>query len=224
MRREEANVHDTGRDQGTTAGRRLLLSLAVAFAMAQAIAGCSAPGESRRPARLEIQEEVGFVITEDAEISSAVRADYEEAVRLLEQGRNEQGLALLEKAAEAAPHLSAPQIDLGIAYRRAGNLEAAEEHLQKALAGNPDHPVAHNELGIVYRESGRFDAARQSYEAALAIYPGFHFARRNLAVLCDLYLKDLQCALEQYQAYIATAPGDEEAEMWLADLRNRMSE
>lgn len=204
----------------TTFARSVLSSLA----MALAVAGCSATGESRRPARMEVQEEVGFVITEEVRISSAVRADYEEALRLLELGRNEQGIELLARAAEAAPQLSAPQIDLGIAYHRAGDLESAEQHLLKALVLNPEHPVVHNELGIVYRKSGRFAEARQSYEAALAIYPGFHFARRNLAILCDLYLADLQCALEQYQAYLETAPEDEEAGMWLADIRNRVNQ
>lgn len=185
--------------------------------------GCSTSGpaaESR--ARIEIQEEVGFVITEEARISHEIRADYEEAMRLLEQGRSTRGIELLGKAADNAPQLSAPRIDLAIVHHRAGNLAAAEEQLQKALTINPNHPVAHNELGIVYRKSGRFAEARTSYEAALAIYPDFHFARRNLAILCDLYLGDMQCALEQYQAYISTVPQDAEADMWLADLRNRM--
>lgn len=199
------------------AGRMLPLLLA-----ALAVSGCGAPGKARPTARLEIQENVGFVITEEARISSDVRADYERAVRLLEQGDAEQGIELLTKAAEEAPLLSAPHIDLGIALRRAGEFAAAEEHFENALAANPDHPVAHNELGILYRQTGRFAEARRSYEAALAIYPGFHFARRNLAILCDLYLGDLPCALEQYGAYLEKAPNDEEAAMWMADARNRL--
>jgi Flp pilus assembly protein TadD len=194
------------------------------LATALLIAGCGVSAVSQKPARIEIQEEVGFVITEDARINSAVRADYEEALRLLGQGNNAEGIALLAKAAEEAPQLSAPRIDLGIAYQQAGDLGAAEEQLQKALAINPEHPVVHNELGIVYRKSGRFAEARRSYEAALAIYPSFHFARRNLAILCDLYLADMECALEQYLAYVETAPEDEEVAMWLADIRNRMNQ
>lgn len=198
---------------------------ALLVGIALMMSGCGVSGpvvESQ--ARIEIQEEVGFVITEEARISNEIRADYEEAVRLLEQGQNTRGVELLGKAAQDAPHVSAPRIDLGIAYHRAGDLAAAEEQLQQALQINPDHPVVHNELGIVYRKSGRFLEARKSYEAALAIYPGFHFARRNLAILCDLYLGDLQCALEQYQAYIGTVPQDDEVEMWLADVRNRMDQ
>ena len=189
---------------------------------ALAVSGCGTPGKARPTARMEIQADVGFVITEEARISSDVRADYERAVRLLEQGEAEQGIELLTKTAEQAPLLSAPHIDLGIALRRAGEFAAAEEHLENALAANPDHPAAHNELGILYRQTGRFAEARRSYEAALAIYPGFHFARRNLGILCDLYLGDLPCALEQYGAYLEKAPNDEQAAMWMADVRNRL--
>ncbi len=184
-----------------------------------------APAAPKRPtvkANIEIQEAVGFTITEEAKISSDVRLDYDRALMMLEQGRHDEGVALLESVAEATPNLSAPRIDLGIAYHRASDLEAATRNLQLALEINLNHPIAHNELGIVHRKSGRFAAAKSSYEAALSIYPGYHYARRNLAVLCDLYLADLDCALRNYEAYMGTVPGDEEASMWIADIRNRM--
>lgn len=190
---------------------------------------CSACASStstakRTPARIDIQEAVGFTITEEKKISNDVRLDYDQALSLLDQGLHDQGVALLEAVAEAAPNLSAPHIDLGVAYHRAGNLEAAETSLQLALESNPNHPIAHNELGIVYRKTGRFAEARRSYEAALAIYPGYHYARRNLAILCDLYLADLSCALRNYEAYMATVPSDEEASMWIADIRYRIGQ
>ena len=199
-------------------------SILVALSAALVAACATTPEPVRAPVNIEIQEAVGFTITEEARIGGDVRADYETAVSYLQQGRHDEGIALLEQVAAAAPDLSAPRIDLGIAQHEAGDLKAAEENLLRALESNPEQPVAHNELGIIYRKTGRFADARKSYEAALAVYPGFHFARRNLAILCDLYLADLECALDNYEAYMKTVPGDEEASMWIADIRYRLDQ
>lgn len=204
--------------------RKMASSIIALTTLSLLLAGCMASAPVRKPARVEVQEEVGFTISEDARINGNVRTDYQDAVIDLQQGRQQEGISKLESVTEAAPDLSAPHIDLGIAYHRAGDLEAAEQQLLRALESYPEHPIAHNELGIVYRKSGRFKEARERYEAALAFYPGFHFARRNLAVLCDLYLADLDCALQNYEAYLKTVPRDDEASMWVADLRMRMGQ
>lgn len=175
------------------------------------------------PARVEVDEGVGFTVTEVASLGSDVRASYREALQRLAQGDTQGGIALLKDVVEKAPDATAPYIDLGMAYARAEDYEAAVQSYLSALAVTPNHPVAHNELGIVYRKLGRFDEARASYERALAIYPGFHYARRNLAVLCDLYLADLDCALEQYQLYQAAAVDDPDVEIWIGDLQNRIA-
>lgn len=188
---------------------------------ALSIAGCATTEAPEPSARIEIQEDVGFTITEQARIGNDVRTDYNRALTLLADERYQDGIVLLESIVEAAPYLSAPRIDLGVAWHHAGNLEKAEEILAQATELYPDHPVAQNELGIVYRKTGRFTEARQRYEAALAVYPGYHYARRNLAILCDLYLGDPECALANYQAYMTTVAGDDEAAMWIADLRQR---
>ena len=203
-------------DQKRVAAIRITLLISAVF-----VSACATTESPRKAAHIEIQEDIGFTIIEPARISSDVRENYDQALRFLGQGRHQQGVQLLEAVVEVAPNLSAPRIDLGIAYHRAGNLDAAEKNLLLALNSNSQHPIVHNELGILYRKSGRFSEARRSYEAALAIYPGYHYARRNLAVLCDLYLVDLTCALENYVAYMATVPGDDEASMWIADIRLR---
>lgn len=195
---------------------RLLL---LAGATIMLVACQSTPGKPQPAARIQVEESVGFTIVEEARIDGAVRMDYERALDVLRQGRLEEAIALLEEVANEAPALSAPRIDLAIAHHRNGDLEAAERHLQMALDINPRHPIALNELGIVYRKTARFADARRSYEAALAVYPGYHYARRNLAVLCELYLGDLDCAEDNYEAYMATVHSDEDVSMWLKNVR-----
>jgi tetratricopeptide (TPR) repeat protein len=194
----------------------------VAVAGLLAAGGCAAPASApQRAVPQEIGDESGFVIAEELKVSPEVRADFELAVAMLEQERYEQGIALLIGVTERAPDATAAHIDLGIAYRKAEQLDRAEASLRRALELNPRHPVAHNEMGMICRRTGRFKAARMHYEQALAVYPGFHFARRNLAVLCDIYLADTDCALENYDIYTEAVPDDEEAAMWVADLRHR---
>jgi Flp pilus assembly protein TadD len=200
-------------DRCFSSTRRAVASLAAAVFLA----ACSTPSTQEKPlqkqaaralqpARVDIQQDAtGFTILEDVRVSADVRAEYESAVRMLELQQYEQA-----------------QIDLGIGYARSGDLDKAEESLKRALQLNPRHPIAYNELGMVYRRKGKFNEARASYEKALELFPTFHFAQRNLAILCDVYLADLDCALKHYEAYRQAAPGDGETAKWLADLNARV--
>ena len=177
----------------------------------------------RVPTRLDVVDATAFTITEQAKIAGDARTQYDAALRLLEQEKYAEGVAAMQQVADKQPDVTAPQINLGIAYERMGDLAHAEASFAKALELNPNHPVVHDELGLLYRETGRFADARASYEKALAIAPGFHFAHRNLAILCDVYLNDLPCALAHYEAYAQAEPDDQEVQKWIADLRNRVN-
>ncbi|WP_319409581.1 tetratricopeptide repeat protein [uncultured Desulfosarcina sp.] len=174
------------------------------------------PAEARAP------EPEGIVIAEYPDMSPAARMDFVRAVALLNAGDDKGAIGFLETVMEASPNVSAPYINLGIAYARTGQADKAEAQFKKALELAPGHPVACNAYGLLCRRAGRFDEARTLYEQALARYPLYYPVHKNLGILCDLYLNDLACALEHYEQYSEAKPDDKQVDAWIADLRNRM--
>lgn len=163
-----------------------------------------------------------FIIRDDIDVRPEVKADFEKAVSLLEQKEYERGIRLLSRVAERSEKSIATHINLGIAYRMTGDMKLAESSLAKALKINPAHPSANNEMAIIYRKTGRFSEARRTYERILERFTSFLPARKNLGILCDLYINDLSCAMANYEIYSKADPGDKAVRMWIADLRVRM--
>jgi Flp pilus assembly protein TadD len=160
-------------------------------------------------------------ITESYPVDPEVRDEFQKSVMLLKEEKYPEAIRLLKAVTGKASKFTGPHINLGIAYARTGELEKAEESLKKALELNANHPVASNEMGLVYRKTGRYAEARQLYEALLAMYPDYLPARKNLGVLCDIYIQDLSCAMEQYEAYLEGMPDDEKVKIWVADVKSR---
>jgi tetratricopeptide (TPR) repeat protein len=190
------------------------------------LSGCvSSPDRQTAGMSKSSRSSGGYAIREEVRLSAELREDFEKAVSLLQAEKYDEGIALL-LAITTHPQASrntAPHINLAIAYRETDRLEEAEKSLKEALAINPEHPAANNEYGLVLRKTGRFHEARAAYERVLRNYPEYLPARRNLGILCDLFLGDAQCALEHYRIYSAAVPEDKSVALWIADLENRLA-
>ena len=199
--------------------------------------GCAAGNSVQTPAVAQVDPEdagytvaqlqvgsKGFVISEFPQLDAAAREDFAKAIALLDGQHYTEAIALLNAVIEKSPGVTAPYINLAIAYQQVDKPELAEEHLNTALSLVPGHPVASNQYGLLYRRSGRFVEARAVYETALTHFPDYYPVHRNLGILCDLYLNDPVCALAHYEIYSRAKPEDRQIKLWIADLRTRLGE
>lgn len=154
-------------------------------------------------------------------VSGSVSRDFEYSLQLLREEKFPAAIELLQSVVEREKRLPAPYINLGIAYYKSGNEKNAKEAFLRALELDPMHPVATNELAVLYRKQGRFAEARKIYVNGLAKNPEHLSLIKNLGILCDLYLQDLQCALAQFHQYLRLEPQDKEVVIWVADLKRR---
>jgi len=159
---------------------------------------------------------------QDISVSSDVQKTFDEALQLLQQEQYDDAIKLLNSVVDREKRLTAPYINLAMAYRQKGNDKQAEDNLLKALAIDNTQPIANNELGIIYRKQGRFADAKKVYVTALSEYPDYLPVIKNLGILCDIYMRDPQCALEQFEKYQQQVPDDKTIKVWIADLKARI--
>lgn len=201
---------------GAPRGPRLLLRLAAAAVLTLGLGGCALSPAPEPEEKAQAEDE-------EPAVSEQTRATFRAAVTDLQAKRYERAARRLEPLIDHEPPLPGAQLNLGIAYRHLERFEEAEGALRTAIGQRPDWSKPHVQLGIVLRHQGLFGEAREHYEKALALDSDNATAHVNLGVLCDLYLRDLRCAVDHYERYQAlTAEEDQQVKLWIADLNRRM--
>jgi Flp pilus assembly protein TadD len=148
---------------------------------------------------------------------------YEEAITGLKIGAVDKALILLTRLSEDAPDKSRLFTNLGLAHFQLQQGELAEQAFQQAIARDPDDAVAHNHLGIIQRQQGRFQDALLEYQRAIEIDSKYARAHLNLGILFDLYLQDLEKALQQYRKYLdLTSEENAQVAGWIVDIERRL--
>jgi tetratricopeptide (TPR) repeat protein len=183
-------------NRDSLAMRRLILTLAVAFALAAC--GQSARTTARADPALDalFEQLLAAPDKETAEPlereiwghwadsgSPTVNILLERAAAAQEAGDEELANRFLDQASSLAPDYAEP-------WNRRANLAYASEDypgaisaIQETLRREPRHFAALAALGIIYEELGQERSALEAYRAALAIHPHYEIAERGVARL-----------------------------------------
>ena len=101
---------------------------------------------------------------------------------LVEVGRRQEAIALLEKAAQAEPTLDALNA-LGIAYGRSGRAKDALAVFDRGLKIDPDNPMLHENIGAIHLDAGQLTAARDEFTRAIRANPASAQGHAGLATV-----------------------------------------
>ena len=148
--------------------------------------------------------------------------NYLEAIAAMKSGEIEKARSLFLDVIKQQPELENAHVNIGIIFIKTNSFEEAENAFNRVLNINKNNIYALNQLGFLYRTQGDFSKAKTSYEKAINVNSDYAYAHLNLGILYDLYLYDLESAIEQYEIYNKLSPEpDKQVEKWIFDLKRR---
>jgi tetratricopeptide (TPR) repeat protein len=148
-------------------------------------------------------------------------ADFARALQLVKSGKDEEAELEFQLIANSYPAYPGALVNLGLLYRKHGDLAKSEQSLQAAVQRDGNDAEGWCELGVTLRLEGKFHEAADAYNRAISVNANFAPAYRNLAIVLDLYLGDTAAALTAMEHYKELAADDKAATGWIADLKQR---
>jgi len=134
----------------------------------------------------------------------------EQATRLMQQGKNEEALALLESIAAAEPARRGVTRQIGIAYYRKNDFLKAAASFKKALEEDPGDNEAVQLMGLSYYLAGRPAEAIAPLERVQTWYPSANVDAAYILGLCYMQTKDYPSARKAF-AKMFGVPADSAA-------------
>lgn len=158
---------------------------------------------------------------------------YDQVNIYLSQNNNSQAIQKYQQLQQQHLSFSGPSYRLARLYQKQGNIEQALDVIQQSISINSENYYAFNLKGMLLRKKGEFESAKRAYLKAINIYSNDANSHLNLAILADVYLYQLDFALEHYQKYMSlidffAAKGmqnmgnKKKVSGWIADLKRRM--
>jgi tetratricopeptide (TPR) repeat protein len=178
----------------------ILWTSACALAVAGLLIWLALPSASAAPdsAALEQHRNLGKAFFENPTTHEEAIAEFKKALdlapdsvreklnyglALMHGNRVPDGVALLEQVQKLDPSLPHTWFNLGIYYKKAGQLDKAQVEFEHMVKLTPNEPIAHYQLGTLLRFANRNAEAIQECEKAAVLNPllaGPHFQLYSL--------------------------------------------
>lgn len=156
-------------------------------------------------------------------VSSEAKQYFDQALKALANGDWQQAEFSLLWLTQHHPEFSGPWLNLAMLYVELEQIDKATPAFKQAIAVNGDNVEAYNQYAIFLRSQGDFSEAEKTYKQALAVWPDFPHGHLNLAILYDLYLGELDLALQHYQAYqLLIEQPDRQVAGWIIEAQRRL--
>ena len=166
----------------------------------------------------------GGATTSQDESWKGVPKPYVDGLKAAQKGQSKQAIKLFRQSTEDYPNFAPAFTNLGLQQLKLKDREAAEVSLKKSIEMSPDNSVSYQHLGVIARLNGDFDLALTMYKKALELNSDYAIAHLNLGILLDLYLYDLEPALEHYEKYqVLLEKKDAVVSKWIVDIKRRIA-
>ena len=159
---------------------------------------------------------------EDHVPSDKVKALYAKGLNYMKKKSYKRALSAFADAIYQDSLISGPHVNRGLIFYALEDYASAETEFKWAAQKNKKQKIALLYRGFLEKRKGNFKGAKEYYNKAIEADPKYKIAHYNLGILCDLFLKDIKCALDSYKEYDDLIDGDDDqVKIWIKDMETR---
>lgn len=145
---------------------------------------------------------------------------YQQGIDALSLREYDEAQIIFAEFIEKYPSMAGAYVNLALIAYRQENFESSESLVAKAIELNPAQAQAYHLRAQLHLKNGDIKKAMTDYIEAITIKPDYINAHYNLALLYDIYLQDIEQAIQQYSIYLSILDKeDETTKDWIEHLR-----
>lgn len=162
-------------------------------------------------------------LTQPPVVTDIAKESFGDAMDALKDEKYDEAESQLQLLIDNHPTLSGPAYNMAMMKYTLGDMEKAEEYANIALNRNYYNQQARNLIAVIYREKGDFAKSEELHKKNLEVWAGYAESYRNLGVLYDLYMGNIQEAVAYYKQYNALqAEPNRQVLGWTMDIDRRL--